>query len=86
MRSAVFMIVLFVLQTVRATLLDSEGLPMSTNADLRGILPAVITPFTSDGAVDAAALTRHTRYLIGSGVGGLIPGGSTGEFASLSNS
>jgi 4-hydroxy-tetrahydrodipicolinate synthase len=59
---------------------------MSTNADLRGILPAVITPFTADGAVDTVALTRHTRYLIDAGVGGLIPGGSTGEFASLSNS
>jgi 4-hydroxy-tetrahydrodipicolinate synthase len=59
---------------------------MSTNADLRGIVPAVITPFTADGAVDTIALTRHTRYLIDAGVGGLIPGGSTGEFAALSNS
>jgi 4-hydroxy-tetrahydrodipicolinate synthase len=58
---------------------------MSTTADLRGILPAVITPFTPDGAVDIVALTRHTRYLIDAGVGGLIPGGSTGEFAALSN-
>lgn len=57
---------------------------MSRNVDLRGILPAVITPFGADGAVDATALTRHTRYLIDAGVGGLIAGGSTGEFASLS--
>jgi 4-hydroxy-tetrahydrodipicolinate synthase len=59
---------------------------MSRNLDLRGILPAMITPFTSDGPVDTVALARHTRYLIDAGVGGLIPGGSTGEFAALSNS
>lgn len=58
---------------------------MTRNLELRGILPALITPFTADGALDTDALTRHVRYLIDAGVGGLIPGGSTGEFPALTN-
>jgi len=58
---------------------------MTSKLELRGILPAMITPFTADGAsVNTEALADHTRNLIDAGVGGLIPGGSTGEFASLS--
>ena len=52
-----------------------------------GVLPALITPFTEDGERD-----RHRRAaraiverLIGAGVGGLVPGGSTGEFTTLTN-
>jgi dihydrodipicolinate synthase/N-acetylneuraminate lyase len=57
---------------------------MSKQSDLRGIFPAMITPFTDDGAaVDTNALASHTKYLLDAGVGGLIPGGSTGEFTSL---
>jgi 4-hydroxy-tetrahydrodipicolinate synthase len=58
---------------------------MATKLALRGILPAMITPFSPDGAVNTEALTSHTRRLIDAGVGGLIPGGSTGEFSSLSH-
>lgn len=51
-----------------------------------GVLPALITPFTEDGdAVDAAALAGNVERLIAGGVGGLVPGGSTGEFTTLSN-
>jgi 4-hydroxy-tetrahydrodipicolinate synthase len=51
-----------------------------------GVLPALITPFTDDGtAIDAAALAAITDRLIGAGVGGLVPGGSTGEFTTLTN-
>ena len=58
---------------------------MTSKLELRGILPAMITPFTADGAsVNTEALADHTRHLIDAGAGGLIPGGSTGEFASLS--
>jgi dihydrodipicolinate synthase/N-acetylneuraminate lyase len=51
-----------------------------------GVLPALITPFTEDGgAIDTGALPAIVERLIGAGVGGLVPGGSTGEFTTLSN-
>ena len=55
-------------------------------SDFHGVLPALITPFTEDGAaIDGDALTANVERLIGAGVGGLVPGGSTGEFTTLSN-
>jgi 4-hydroxy-tetrahydrodipicolinate synthase len=54
--------------------------------DFHGVLPAVITPFTEDGAdVDADALAAIVDRLVGAGAGGLVPGGSTGEFTTLSD-
>jgi 4-hydroxy-tetrahydrodipicolinate synthase len=54
--------------------------------DFHGVLPALITPFTEDGTdVDADALAAIVDRLVGSGVAGLVPGGSTGEFTTLSN-
>ena len=51
-----------------------------------GVLPALITPFSEDGAaVDETALAANVERLIAAGVGGLVPGGSTGEFTTLSN-
>jgi 4-hydroxy-tetrahydrodipicolinate synthase len=51
-----------------------------------GVLPALITPFTEDGsAIDTGALTAIVDRLIGAGVAGLVPGGSTGEFTTLSH-
>jgi 4-hydroxy-tetrahydrodipicolinate synthase len=51
-----------------------------------GVLPALITPFTDDGtAIDAGALAANVERLIRGGVAGLVPGGSTGEFTTLSN-
>src|SRR5919197_6392053 len=51
-----------------------------------GVLPALITPFSENGdAVDEAALAAKVERLIAAGVGGLVPGGSTGEFTTLSN-
>jgi 4-hydroxy-tetrahydrodipicolinate synthase len=51
-----------------------------------GVLPALITPFTDDGeAIDADALAAIVERLIGAGAGGLVPGGSTGEFTTLTN-
>jgi len=49
-----------------------------------GVLPALITPFTDDGAViDTGALAAIVDRLVGAGVAGLVPGGSTGEFTTL---
>jgi 4-hydroxy-tetrahydrodipicolinate synthase len=51
-----------------------------------GVLPALITPFTADGAaIDRDALRALVERLIAAGVGGLVPGGSTGEFTTLTN-
>ncbi len=59
---------------------------MPDNADFHGVLPALITPFTHNGAdIDAEALAAIVERLIRGGVGGLVPGGSTGEFTTLTN-
>jgi dihydrodipicolinate synthase/N-acetylneuraminate lyase len=51
-----------------------------------GVLPALITPFTGDAsAIDTASLRAIVDRLVGAGVGGLVPGGSTGEFTTLTN-
>ncbi len=50
-----------------------------------GVLPALITPFSQDGsAIDTDALAAIVDRLVGAGVAGLVPGGSTGEFTTLS--
>src|ERR687893_1581212 len=51
-----------------------------------GVLPALITPFTDDGsAIDTRSLAAIVDRLVGAGVGGLVPGGSTGEFTTLTS-
>ena len=55
-------------------------------SDFHGVLPALITPFTADGEeIDTRSLSAIVERLIGAGVGGLVPGGSTGEFTALSH-
>jgi N-acetylneuraminate lyase len=46
---------------------------------IQGILPAVLTPFTADGAVDTAALRRLIARLYEAEVDGLYVCGQTGE-------
>lgn len=49
-----------------------------------GIHVALSTPFNADGsAVDHAKLAALVKDQIDNGIHGLIPGGSTGEFAAL---
>lgn len=51
---------------------------------LRGVFAVTVTPFDERGSVDEAALRRHVRWLLDEGcVSGVIPTGSTGEFAFL---
>ena len=57
---------------------------MSHHTELTGVLAAVATPFDADGEVDEQRLRRLVDDLVGEGVHGLVPVGSTGEFASLS--
>jgi len=49
----------------------------------KGIIPAMVTPVTSDGKINVEALQKLTNYLIQGGVHGLFPVGSQGEFYAL---
>lgn len=51
--------------------------------ELTGILVALITPWGSDGKIDFTELDNHVNRLINAGVHGLVPGGSTGEFTTM---
>ena len=56
------------------------------NEQFTGILAATVTPFTADAsAVDEAGIHRIVEYNVGNGVHGLVPGGSTGEFTTLTH-
>ena len=50
---------------------------------LRGCATALVTPFTTNGAVDEAALQRLIEYQIAGGVELLVPCGTTGESATM---
>ncbi len=50
---------------------------------MRGCATALVTPFTSDGAIDEAALTRLIEYQLSNGVRLLVPCGTTGESATM---
>ena len=50
---------------------------------IRGIYPALPTPFTANKRVDLQGLKNNAQWLAQEGVHGLIVLGSTGEFASL---
>lgn len=51
----------------------------------KGVFTALITPFTSTGAVDIRAFQRLVEYQIAAGVDGLVPCGTTGESSTLSH-
>lgn len=51
---------------------------------LTGILAAVVTPFNEDLSIDFEGIDRQVEHIVGNGIHGLVPGGSTGEFTTLS--
>ncbi len=53
--------------------------------DFHGVFPYLVSPVDADGKIRSAVLGRLCEDLITSGVHGLTPLGSTGEFAYLSN-
>ena len=57
----------------------------SKNKKWRGIVPAMITPFTDKGEVDVEGAKRLADYLVKGGVHGLLALGSTGEYFSLTD-
>lgn len=50
---------------------------------MRGCATALVTPFTADGAIDDDALTRLIEYQLAGGVKLLVPCGTTGESATM---
>ncbi|MDI7276054.1 MAG: dihydrodipicolinate synthase family protein [Anaerolineae bacterium] len=52
---------------------------------VRGVIPAIFTPFTEGGrSLDEGGLRAHVQWLIEQGVHGLMPCGTTGEGLLLS--
>jgi len=51
-----------------------------------GSMPALITPFTDDNRIDAAAFKSFVNWQIDEGSHGLVPCGTTGESPTLSHS
>jgi len=51
---------------------------------LKGVMPAVVTPFDDNFEVDEAALRNLIDFVIDKGVTAVVPCGSTGEFTSMS--
>ncbi len=56
---------------------------MTSAREIRGIIPAVVTPFTADERVDEPAFRKVLTAMIDQGVHGLFPAGTGGEFATL---
>ena len=52
---------------------------------LRGCGTALVTPFKQDGSLDEAALRDLVRWQVESGIGFLVPCGTTGETPTLSH-
>ncbi|HBO3329416.1 TPA: 4-hydroxy-tetrahydrodipicolinate synthase [Pseudomonas aeruginosa] len=52
---------------------------------MKGILPALVTPFDKSGAVDHDTLASIIEYQLKAGVSGFVPLGSTGEYYALTN-
>lgn len=60
--------------------------PMSNNnhpGHFHGVLAALVTPMRADGEIDYPKLAAFADHLIGQGLHGLIPLGSTGEYYAL---
>jgi 4-hydroxy-tetrahydrodipicolinate synthase len=51
---------------------------------LSGCGTALVTPFTCDGSVDEAALRKVVQWQVESGIGFLVPCGTTGETPAMS--
>lgn len=51
----------------------------------QGSIPALVTPFTNEGAVDEQAFAAHVEWQISEGSTGLVPVGTTGESPTLSH-
>lgn len=53
--------------------------------ELKGILPALVTPFDAAGEIDFKTLERFVAWQLEQGVHGFVPMGSTGEYYAMSD-
>lgn len=53
--------------------------------EIKGIIPAMVTPFDLDEQINESALRQLVDHLLNGGVHGLFPTGSQGEFYALNN-
>jgi 4-hydroxy-tetrahydrodipicolinate synthase len=53
--------------------------------EIKGAIPALITPFTGDGKIDEDALRKNIRFVTEGGVSAICPCGTTGEAATLTH-
>lgn len=51
----------------------------------KGAITAIVTPFLENGEVDIEALKKLVEFQIKNGINGIVPCGSTGEAATLSD-
>ncbi len=58
-------------------------MPKHTPHPITGLVPAVLTPFDSGGALNLAAVERVAETLLADGLQAVFVGGTTGEFSSL---
>jgi 4-hydroxy-tetrahydrodipicolinate synthase len=56
---------------------------MAPNHSLRGVFPAIVTPFGADGKFSSQNFTRHINALAAEGCNGVVVLGTTGEGPSL---
>ena len=56
---------------------------MICSKDLKGVIPAIVTPFSEDEEVDYSGLRTITKYLLDGGVDAIMTTGGTGEFPHL---
>src|SRR5687768_14823323 len=56
---------------------------MATRTPFTGCGTALVTPFTTDGALDEPAITRLARRQVDAGMHFLVPCGTTGESPTL---
>lgn len=65
------------------TLTTTDAIPVTTIGDqLTGAFTALITPFRN-GEIDERALRELVEFQIGAGIDGLVPCGTTGESATM---
>lgn len=48
-------------------------------SELKGIIPALVTPFDANGDINEKLFRAHTRFILSKNVHGVCLGGSTGE-------
>lgn len=58
---------------------------MASLQRLGGVFPASLTMFGVDGSVDEAATEAHVQWLIDQGAHGIVVGGTSGEFVTMSD-